>query len=120
MEKLSESAENLLQLIDEAVISDYDKFVNTADSYHSDADKMEFILHEFHSLAANLADVLRQMTEGTDEINISVEEIARAVALAANSTEKIVDAMVSIKERVDKNYEISQDLSGEVSKFNDL
>ena len=91
-----------------------------ADSYHADADKMEYILQEFHALATNLADVIKQMTEGTDGINISVEESAKAVSAAANSTENLVGAMSSIKDRADKNYQISMELSDEVAKFKEI
>lgn len=119
-ENKSDNAESGKDFIDETIIEDYDKFVNTADSYHADADRTEYILQEFHTFATNLAVVIKQMTEGTDGINISVEESAKAVASAATNTEHLVGAMSSIKNRVDNNYQISLELSDEVARFKEI
>jgi len=57
------------------------------------------------------------MTEGTDGINIAVDESAKAITLAAQNTANLVEAISSIKEDVRENKNISRKLQEEVSRF---
>lgn len=68
-------------------------------------------------MANTLADVMNQLNESTEGITIAVDESAKAVSSAAQSTEGLVHAMCSIKSDIDKNYEISNGLSSEVERF---
>ena len=114
------SANKMLSFIDETVLADYDKFVDSANTYHDDADYMDEILQNFYASARKLADTMAQMTEGIDGINIAVDESAQGVTMAAQSTAQLVDALVSIKLDTDENSDISNELEGEVKKFKNI
>ena len=120
VEELAENANQMLSFIDATVLADYDKFVDSANTYHSDADHMDEILQNFYGSARRLADTMAQMTEGIDGINIAVDESAQGVTMAAQSTSQLVDALVSIKSEADANREISEELQGEVKKFKNI
>ena len=117
VEDLAKNANNMLQFIDSTVLGDYDKFVDSANTYYNDAEHMDEILQRFNGNAGKLAETMAQMTEGIDGINIAVDESAQGVTMAAQSTAQLVDALVSIKSEADTNREISEELQGEVKRF---
>ena len=120
VEELAGNANQMLAFIDSTVLVDYDKFVDSANTYHNDADYMDEILQNFYGSARKLADTMAQMTEGIDGINIAVDESAQGVTMAAQSTSQLVDALVSIKSDADENREISEELQSEVEKFKNI
>ncbi len=120
VEALSKNANDMLQFIDTTVLTDYDKFVDTANKYYEDADSMDGILREFYESAQELAATMTRMNEGIDGINIAVDESAQGVTVAAQSTSQLVEALGSIKSEADTNREISQQLQDEVQRFKNI
>ncbi len=120
VEDLAKNANDMIAFIDQTVLTDYDKFVGMANTYHEDADHMDEILQNFYASAQRLTDTMAQMAEGIDGINIAVDESAQGVTVAAQSTGALVEALVSIKGEADVNREISEDLQGEVSRFKNI
>ncbi len=120
VEELSADANKMITFIDTTVLSDYDKFVDMADSYHNDADHMDRILQRFYGNASKLAETMAQMAEGIDGINVAVDESAQGVTMAAQSTAQLVEALVNIKSEADQNSAISTSLQGEVKRFKNI
>ena len=120
VEDLSNNANKMLTFIDETVLGDYDKFVDTANTYYNDAEHMDEILQEFYVKARELAQTMEQMAEGIDGINIAVDESAQGVVLAAQNTSLLVDALEHIKSEADENKEISETLREEVQRFKNI
>lgn len=120
VEDLAKNANDMISFIDETVLTDYDKFVGMANTYHDDADHMDEILQNFYASAERLRNTMAQMAEGIDGINIAVDESAQGVTVAAQSTGALVEALVSIKGEADVNMDISQSLQGEVSRFKNI
>ena len=114
---LSGNANKMIEFIDSTVINDYNKFVDTANSYHDDAEHINKMLEEFYYSASELAETMKQMSEGVDGINIAVEESAQGVSMAAENTSQLVEAMVSIKLDTDENQAIAEKLNSEVERF---
>ncbi len=120
VEDLAKNANDMIAFIDETVLTDYDKFVGMANTYHEDADHMDEILQNFNISAQKLTDTMAQMAEGIDGINIAVDESAQGVTSAAQSTGALVEALVSIKGEADINREISEGLQDEVGRFKNI
>ena len=120
VEDLAKNANDMIVFIDETVLTDYDKFVGMANTYHNDADHMDEILQTFYASAERLRNTMAQMAEGIDGINIAVDESAQGVTVAAQSTGALVEALVTIKGEADVNLDISQSLQGEVSRFKNI
>ena len=120
VEDLAKNANAMIAFIDETVLTDYDKFVGMANTYHEDADHMDEILQNFYASAERLRNTMAQMAEGIDGINIAVDESAQGVTVAAQSTGALVEALVSIKGEADINLDISQNLQGEVNRFKNI
>ena len=120
VEDLAKNANDMITFIDETVLTDYDKFVDMANTYHNDADYMDETLQNFYGSAEKLRNTMAQMAEGIDGINIAVDESAQGVTVAAQSTGALVEALVTIKGEADVNLDISQNLQGEVSRFKNI
>ena len=120
VEDLSKNANDMLTFIDDTVLTDYDKFVGMANTYHDDADHMDEILQNFYASAERLRTTMAQMADGIDGINIAVDESAQGITLAAQSTGALVSALSNIKSESDINLDISQSLQGEVSRFKNI
>ena len=120
VDDLAKNANAMIAFIDETVLTDYDKFVGMANTYHNDADHMDEILQNFYASAERLRNTMAQMAEGIDGINIAVDESAQGVTVAAQSTGALVEALVTIKGEADVNLDISQSLQGEVSRFKNI
>ena len=120
VEDLSKNANDMLAFIDSTVLTDYDKFVDIANTYHDDADHMDEILQTFYVDAQKLAGTMAQMAEGIDGINIAVDESAQGVTSAAQSTGQLVEALGTIKNEADANREISEELQDEVKRFKNI
>ena len=117
VEELSKNADDMLQFIDERVLVDYDKFVDVATQYHDDADEINRTLQHFYNNAHQLEDTMENMTNSIEGIATTVNESAEGVINAAQSTEYLVQALDGIEKEAFANRDISELLSGEVSKF---
>lgn len=117
VEELSKNADDMLRFIDEQVLVDYDKFVDVATQYHDDADDINKTLQHFYNNATKLEDTMESMTGSIDEISTTVGESAHGVSNAAENTGQLVVALGGIEKEANANKDISELLSGEVSKF---
>ena len=117
VEDLSKNADDMLQFIDERVLVDYDKFVDVATKYHDDADEINRTLQHFYNNAHQLEDTMESMTNSIEGIATTVNESTDGVTNAAQSTGHLVRALDGIEKEANANKDISELLSGEVSKF---
>ena len=117
VEKLSGSAEQMLQYVKESVLTDYDGFVDIVKQYQSDAEEMNGIFQEFAQKTSEIAGTMKQVNSGIQDISTTVEESAREISDVAGDTNNLVDALKQIKEESDINQTISGELEGQVKRF---
>ena len=117
VEKLSGSAEQMLQYVKESVLTDYDGFVDIVKQYQSDAEEMNGIFQEFAQKTSEIAGTMKQVNTGIQDISTTVEESAREISDVAGDTNNLVDALKQIKEESDINQTISGELEGQVKRF---
>ena len=117
VEELSKNADDMLQFIDERVLVDYDKFVDVATQYHDDADEVNRTLQHFYNNAHKLEDTMETMTSSIEGIATTINESTEGVTNASRSTGHLVEALDGIEKEAYANRDISELLSGEVSKF---
>lgn len=120
VEELSKNADEMLKFIDERVLVDYDKFVEVATQYHDDADEINVTLQHFYDRTNRLEETMEIMTNGIEGISSAVNESAQGVTVAAQNTGQLVEALGGIKGEAAVNKDISDLLSGEVSKFKNI
>ena len=115
--ELSDSAKEMIRFVDEEVANDYDKFVGIVSNYESDSDHASQTFEGFAVMATDSVDRMERMTDGIGDISTTVEECANGVSNVAEEIVKLVGAISAINVQAGENKEISESLSGEVSKF---
>lgn len=114
---LAKNAQAVLDYINGQVISDYDEFVSTGEKYEHTADIMEEMLTNFNQKAENLTDIMTEMVESVQLISTSVVESSQAIAQSAESSQEIVGGIKKITEAIDKNNEVTEQLSDTTQRF---
>ena len=117
VEKLAKSAERMIDVIDEQVISDYDGFVEIVEQYRADADSMNDILQAFAKDASEIEETMQAMAQGINDISVAVDESARGVSDVAENAVDLVNAMSLIKDESESNETIAKSLNEDVSRF---
>lgn len=120
VQKLSDSAKQMLRFVDETVLTDYDSFVSIVNQYQLDAEEMNRIFQEFSVKTSEITGTMQSMNNGINDISVSVDEGAKEVVSVADDTVKLVNALEQIKQETDKNQTISQKLQGQVNRFEKL
>lgn len=117
VESLSQNAENVLQFIGEDVVRDYDSFEEIVIQYEKDADMMGGIFDEFAQKTSTMADAMQKMSTGIKDISVTVEDGANGITQAAGDTSALVDSVSLIREEIEDNKRIYENLKREVSRF---
>ncbi len=117
---LAKNAQAVLDYINGQVINDYDEFVATGEKYEHTADIMEEMLTNFNSKAENLNDIMTEMVESVQMISNSVLESSQAISQSAESSQEIVGGIKKISEAIDRNTEVTEQLSDTTQKFASL
>ena len=117
---LAKNAQAVLDYINGQVISDYDEFVATGEKYEHTADIMEEMLTNFNDKAENLNGIMTDMVESVQLISTSVVESSQAISQSAESSQEIVGGIKKITEAIDRNNEVTEQLSDTTQKFKAL
>ena len=78
---------------------------------------MEEMLGNFNNKAENLNDIMTEMVESVQLISTSVVESSQAISQSAESSQEIVGGIKKITEAIDKNNEVTEQLSDTTQKF---
>ena len=117
---LAKNAQAVLDYINGQVISDYDEFVATGEKYEHTADIMEEMLGSFNEKAEDLNDIMTEMVESVQLISTSVLESSQAISQSAESSQEIVGGIKKITKAIDRNNEVTEQLSDTTQKFTSL
>lgn len=117
VEKLSESANQLVEYIDETIMPDYDSFVKTGEQYRADATYVNSTMDQFEARANSLKEVVIVMKQSVEDISTAIEESAKGIATAAENTNILVENMDKVKAKMETNQQISDKLKAESNHF---
>ena len=117
VEKLSDSANQLVEYIDETIMPDYDSFVKTGEQYRADATYVNSTMDQFEARANSLKEVVIVMKQSVEDISTAIEESAKGIATAAENTNILVENMDKVKAKMETNQQISDKLKAESNRF---
>ena len=120
VQKLSDGASKMLELMNTSVASDYDKFVDIARQYKEDASNISKVLGEFSSQTQDITKIMGDMNTGLKDITNAMEDSSLSISSVADDTSGLANAISIIKEEVDGNKTIADGLEKEVSKFTNV
>jgi methyl-accepting chemotaxis protein len=117
---LAQNAQDALDYINGTVLGDYDEFVDTGEKYEHTADIMDDMLTSFSSKADHLNEIMTEMVESIEAITNSIQESSTAISMSAESSTEIVGGIKAISEAINKNTEVTEQLSDTTEKFTSL
>lgn len=120
VEQLSDNAKKMLDYVDKNVMKDYDAFVNIANQYQQDAEKMEEIFTEFASQATAMAESMKSMDSNMTNMATTIDESTIAVTTVAEDASGLVGAMMEIQKEIENNRQVSVAMDTQVKRFKKL
>lgn len=115
--KLSESASQMIRMVNDNVMNDYDKFVDIIRQYKDDADYTYTVLQSFSDKAMSIKETMIAMNNGINDISTAMNDSAQGVTSVAEDISELASAISLIKDKSDDNKEISDELLVEISRF---
>lgn len=114
---LSDNASELMKVMQQTVMPDYDKFILVATQYRDDMNDMNDTLTGFAASINTINTSLTSMTEGLDGISSAMEDSAQGVSSVAGEITTLMNEISTIKEETESNNIHVSQLKETVSKF---
>lgn len=114
---LSESANGLVEYIQESILPDFADFVSTGEVYRDKAGYIENIMKDFAQKTDHLKNVVDEIANSIQVITTAIDEGVQGVSGVADSTQNLVLDMENISGKMDINYQISGELKSETEIF---
>ncbi|HWT74031.1 MAG TPA: methyl-accepting chemotaxis protein [Mobilitalea sp.] len=117
VDELVRNASKIITYITEKVLSDYDGFVDIANTYKQDADSIHDMLDRFSTKSRDLREIATDMASGIQEITMAVGESVGVVIQSNEDTNILLNSISTITEEAAHNRVIVSKLNDEVNKF---
>ena len=114
---LADNANGLVQYMNESILPEFEEFVTAGSEYKNKATYIENVMNEFESKTDSLKNTMVEIQRSINKIAHAIEEGAKGVSNAADSTQVLVTDMENISNRMDENFEIATDLKKETAIF---
>ena len=114
---LADNANGLVQYMNESILPEFEEFVPAGSEYKNKATYIENVMNEFESKTDSLKNTMVEIQRSINTIAHAIEEGAKGVSNAADSTQVLVTDMENISNRMDENFEIATDLKKETAIF---
>ena len=114
---LSGNANNLVEYLNESILPEFENFVNSGVQYRENATYIQSVMDEFTEKTDALKRATDEIANSISTITDAIEEGAKGVNGAAESTQLLVVDMEKISSRMDKNEAIAKALQKETDIF---
>ncbi|WP_294237719.1 methyl-accepting chemotaxis protein [Pseudobutyrivibrio sp.] len=117
VKELSDNAIQVIDFINENVLSDYDSFVDTGAKFEDTASVIDEMLGSFTDKANKLNEVMDAMSVRIEDIANSLQESSYAINMSATASTTIVSEIQGITDAMDQNGIVTKQLSESTMKF---
>lgn len=117
MHNLSDNAGNLVEYMRESILPEFESFVEGGAQYRDNATYIETVMNEFTEKTDALKSEVDAIAGSISNITNAIEEGARGVSGAAQSTQTLVTDMDNINGKMNENKEIAAALLKETDIF---
>lgn len=114
---LAGHSNNLVEYMTDSILPEFENFVSSGEQYRDNATYIEEVMNEFTAKTDDLKRAVDEIASSIDTITDSIEEGARGVIGAAESTQVLVGDMENISNRMDENQQIAAALQRETDVF---
>jgi len=114
---LSENASNLVEYLNDSILPEFEGFVDDGVQYRDNATYIERIMNEFAEKTDVLKGEVDTIAKSISNITNAIEEGAKGVDGAAESTQILVEDMDNISSKMNDNRDIAAALQKETDIF---
>ncbi len=114
---LADNANNLVEYMKESILPEFENFVKSGAQYRENATYIESVMDGFTGKTDALKSAVDEIAASIGTITDAIDEGARGVTGAAESTQMLVSDMENISNRMDENQEIASALQKETNIF---
>ena len=117
---LADNANGLVEYMNEKILPEFQKFVESGGAYHDKATFIESVMADFEAKTDSLQTSMDEIANSVNTISHAIEEGVSGVVSAADSTQVLVSDMDKISKKMDENFAIAEGLKKETSVFTKL
>lgn len=117
---LADNANGLVEYMNEKILPEFQKFVESGGAYHDKATFIESVMADFEAKTDSLQNSMDEIANSVNTISLAIEEGVSGVVSAADSTQVLVSDMDKISKKMDENFAIAEGLKKETSVFTKL
>lgn len=117
---LADNANGLVEYMNEKILPEFQKFVESGVAYHDKATFIEGVMADFEAKTDSLQNSMDEIANSVNTISHAIEEGVSGVVSAADSTQVLVSDMDKISKKMDENFAIAEGLKKETSVFTKL
>lgn len=114
---LAGNANNLVEYVNNSILPEFDKFVQSGVEYKENASYIENVMDEFSVKTDDLKQAVSEIAYSINTITCAIEEGANGVSGAAESTQELVENIENINIRMEQNQQIAEKLQNETNIF---
>lgn len=114
---LTDSANSIVNYINENILPDYEGFVSAGKQYNEDAIHVNEVVTRFNDMSDNLKQLMDSITGSINGINSAVEESAKGTTNVATNTSDLVKEIDEISNAMNDNRQIAGNLTEEADRF---
>lgn len=120
VEYLSGSAQELVDYLGKAVLTQFEQAVQSGKQYRDDAEYVERSMDSFNSQVGRLNDSMSEIAASIANITGAIDGAVSGITGAADNTRVLAEDMTDIAVRMDTNQEIVGELQKQVDVFANL
>lgn len=114
---LAGNATNLVEYVNNSILPEFEKFVQSGVEYRKNASYIENVMNEFSVKTDDLKQAVSEIAGSINTITEAIEEGAKGVTGAAESTQGLVENIENISSRMNQNQQIAEKLQNETNVF---
>ena len=120
VEALVQNSHAIVNYVNETILPDYAKFVETGKQYRKDASYVNDTMNVFEDRTNHLLKIMQEISEAVSGIATAIEESALGVTNATENTSTLVSNIEIVNQEMGTNQQISQRLKQEADRFTNL
>ena len=117
VQELTNCSDAIVNYINEAILPDYDGFVDSGQQYNEDAVHVNEILTEFHQMAKELLQMVDEINQTVNGIATAIDESAKSVTDVTEHTNALVEDINSVADEMEENQAVAEVLHAETERF---
>ena len=120
VDALVENSNAIVSYVNETILPDYEKFVETGKQYRDDASYINNTMNVFEDRTNHLMKIMQEISEAVNGITTAIEESALGVTNATENTSTLVSNIEIVNQEMGTNQQISLQLKQEADRFTNL